>query len=97
MRRTAALVAAFALVAMAFETATAQERTVRIVGIVQWIAAEKMMVIPNDGNPPIQVDISQVPQSQYEALTEGSRVVVVGTVAPDGRKVIATAVSGNGG
>ncbi len=99
MRRTAALVASFALFATMDPVApTAQERIVRIVGVVQWIAAEKMMVIPNDGGLPIEVDISQVGQNQYEALTEGSRVVVVGTVSPDGRKLIATAIgSGDGG
>jgi hypothetical protein len=72
--------------------ALAQGQAVRIIGSVQWIAAEKMVVIPDDGGLPIDVDITQVDQSQYEALTEGSPVVVVGVVSPDGRRVIASSI-----
>jgi len=74
----------------------AQGQTVRVVGRVQWIAAEKMMVIPDNGGLPVDVDIRQVGQDQYETLTEGSPVIVVGVVSEDGRRVIATSISSGG-
>ena len=77
--------------------AIAQGQTVRIVGRVQWIAAEKMMVIPDNGGLPVEVDITQVGQDQYETLTEGSPVVVVGVVSSDGRKLIASSIRSGGG
>ena len=95
--RGVAALAAWTVLAGALAPAMAQDQTVRIVGRVQWIAAEKMMVIPDDGGLPIDVDITQVGQDQYEALTEGSPVVVVGVVSPDGRRLIATSISSGGG
>lgn len=80
----------------AFAPAMAQGQTVRVVGRVQWIAAEKMMVIPDNGGLPVDVDIRQVGQDQYETLTEGSPVIVVGVVSEDGRRVIATSISSGG-
>lgn len=76
--------------------ALAQGQTVRVVGQVQWISAEKMMVIPDNGGLPIDVDITQVPQAQYETLTAGSPVIVVGVVSPDGRKLIASSIQSGG-
>ncbi len=70
----------------------AQDRVVRLQGRVQWIAGEKMMLIPDDGALPIEVDIKQVPLDDYRTLTQGDPVVVSGVVSPDGRKVIATSV-----
>jgi cold shock CspA family protein len=75
----------------------AQDRVVRLQGRVQWIAAEKMMVIPDDGSLPIEVDIKKVPLDDYRTLTEGDPVVVTGVVSPDNRKLIATSVQPAGG
>ena len=73
--------------------AGAQEQEMRLEGRVQWIAGEKMMLIPDSGAPPVEVDIKQVPLDDYRTLTEGDSVVVSGVVSPDGRKLIARSVS----
>ena len=94
--RAAVAVAVWTILLGALAPAMAQGQTVRVVGRVQWIAAEKMMVIPDNGGLPVEVDITQVGQDQYETLTEGSPVVVVGVVSEDGRRVIATSISSGG-
>jgi cold shock CspA family protein len=69
-----------------------------VAGRVQWIAAGKMMVIPDNGGLPVQVDLTQINQDQYKLLTEGAPVTVVGAVASDGPRVIATRITwGTGG
>ena len=75
----------------------AQERVVRLQGRVQWIAGEKMMLIPDGGAPPVEIDIKQVPQDNHQALKEGDPVVVSGVVSRDGRRLIATSVQPAGG
>ena len=91
-----AVVVSLVLVA-AVAPGAAQGQFVRLQGRVQWIAGEKMMLIPDTGAPPIEVDIKQVPLDDYRTLTEGDPVVVSGVVSPDGRKVIATSVQSAGG
>ena len=75
----------------------AQDKVVRLQGRVQWIAGEKMMLIPDNGGLPIEIDIKQVPQDEYRTLAEGDPVAVSGVVSPDGRKLIATSVQPAGG
>ena len=75
----------------------AQDKVVRVQGRVQWIAGEKMMLIPDNGGLPIEIDIKQVPQDEYRTLAEGDPVAVSGVVSPDGRKLIATTVQPAGG
>ena len=75
----------------------AQDKVVRLQGRVQWIAGEKMMLIPDNGGLPIEIDIKQVPQDDYRTLTEGDPVAVSGVVSPDGRKLIATSIQPAGG
>ena len=75
----------------------AQGQFVVLPGRVQWIAGEKMMLIPDSGAPPIEIDITQVPLDDYRTLTENDPVVVRGVVSPDGRKVIATSIRSAGG
>jgi hypothetical protein len=96
MRTASVLLALFALLG-ALAPAISQDRVVRVVGVVQWMSVDTMMVIPDNGGLPIEVDITNVDQSQYETLTEGSPVIVVGTVAPEGRRVMATAIISRGG
>ena len=43
----------------------AQDKVVSVQGRVQWIAAEKMMLIPDNGALPVEIDIKQVPQDDY--------------------------------
>ncbi len=49
------------------------------------------------GALPIEVDITQVPQDDYQTLKAGDPVVVSGVVSPDNRKVIATSIQPAGG
>ena len=46
----------------------AQDKIVRLQGRVQWIAGQKMMLIPDNGSLPIEIDIQQVPQDDYRTL-----------------------------
>jgi hypothetical protein len=48
-----------------------------------------VLVIAPAGGPSIGVDLTQVPQDQHAQLREGDRVVVTGTVASDGSRVVA--------
>ena len=77
--------------------AAAQGQYVRLDGRVQWIAAEKMMFLPDSGGTPVTIDLTRVPQHEYATLTQGSLVVVNGVVSYDGRRVIATSVMPLGG
>lgn len=91
-----AVVVSLVLVA-AVAPGAAQDKVVRLQGRVQWIAGEKMMLIPDDGSLPFEVDIKQVPLDNYRTLTQGDPVIVSGVVSRDGRKVIATSVQPAGG
>jgi len=75
----------------------AQDKVVSVQGRVQWIAGEKMMLIPDSGAPPVEIDIKQVPLDNYRTLKEGDPVLVSGVVSRDGRKLIATSVQPVGG
>jgi hypothetical protein len=75
----------------------AQDKVVRVQGRVQWIAGDKMMLIPDDGAVPFEVDIKQVPLENYRTLTQGDVVVVSGALSRDGRSLIATSVRPAGG
>jgi hypothetical protein len=72
--------------------ANAQGDRMRMDGRVQWIAAEKMMLLAGPGGSPIHIDLTQVPLDQYVTLTQGTRVVVGGVLSGDGRRVIATSI-----
>jgi hypothetical protein len=76
--------------------AMSQPQSVRVDGRVQWIAGEKMMVLPDSGGVPVKVDLRRVPQDHYAGLTSGNGVVVNGVVSGDGRWMIATAVTPTG-
>ncbi len=56
------------------------------------IAPDGLLVAPG-GTSAINVDLSQVDHSDYQALVAGDPVVVMGTVSPARDRVIATDVS----
>src|SRR5574341_1387383 len=70
---------------------------VRVGGRVQWIAGDKMVLIPDSGRIPFTVDLTRVPVDQYVALKQGDGVVVDGVLSANGRSVLATAVMAAGG
>jgi hypothetical protein len=82
----------WALVITATTPATSEPQYVRIDGRVQWISADKMLLLPDLGAAPVNVDLRQVPQDQYAALAPGTRVTVNGAVSNDGRWLVAAAV-----
>jgi len=88
-----------ALMATAWVTAAiALEENVLIEGRVEWISAENMVVYPYGmviapvGTSAIKIDLSRLPQDQYQGLTAGDSVVVTGTVAARRDRVIATSI-----
>lgn len=80
----------------AFAPAVSQPRPMRVDGRVQWIAGEKMLVVPDAGGVPVNVDLSRVPQDQYAGLAAGHGIVVSGVVSSDGRWIIASSVTPTG-
>jgi hypothetical protein len=64
---------------------------------VQWIAGDKMVLIPDTGRIPFTVDLTRVPVDQYATLKQGDGVVVDGVLSDNGRSVLATAVMAAGG
>ena len=85
--RVVVIAALFATVSVA----AAQGFPVQVQGRVTWIAGQVLMIAP-DGNPSVNVDISQVPQDQRVTLREGDRVVVTGTINNERTRVVATSV-----
>src|SRR5213596_430447 len=89
---------AFLALALAFSpacsptpVAAAQEQVVRVDGLVQWIGGQQM-VVQADTGPSVGVDLTGVPQDEYAGLGVRDRVAVIGTVSPDGRRVLGTSV-----
>ena len=83
----AAFVAGLSLAFLgALAPAEAQKRNVQLEGRVQWIAGQKLLLLPDVGSG-IDIDISQVPLDEYRGLSQGDRVIVGGVVSSDNRKV----------
>jgi hypothetical protein len=78
--------------------ATAQGASIRVQGRVEWIAGQTMVVAPDGlivapgGTSAINVDLAQVAQDAYEGLATGDRVAVLGTIARDWNRVIASSI-----
>jgi hypothetical protein len=89
--RLIALVVALGLVAVVTTPVSGQGRRVILQGRVLWIAGQSMVVQPDGGFTSVRVDLGPVPQSDYQGLGQGGRVIVYGTVGYDQRQV--TAVS----
>ena len=92
------LIARFLLIALAVvvlclpSQVDAQRQDVRVLGRVQWIAAQRMMLLPQAGAVPVNVDLNLVPLVQYAAVAQGNQVAVDGVISNDGRRIIATSV-----
>ncbi len=55
------------------------------------IIGQSLLPVPG-ARPVVTVDVSQLPQSEYAFMRSGERVTVFGTLASDGRRVIATSI-----
>jgi len=73
--------------------AAAQGQYMRVDGWVQWLSADRLQLVLDNGLS-ISVDLTKVPQSEYQALGLGprDRVTVVGVVSQDNRRLIASSV-----
>ena len=74
--------------------AAAQPGYVQVDGWVQWVSAQRLQLVLDSGLS-ISVDLSRVPQSQYQGLGPGAkdRVTVIGVISPDNRRLIAQSVT----
>ena len=84
------------VLALALAGPASAQRWVRVDGRVQWLSSQTMMLIPDNGGVPFPVDLSKVSLGDYATLSPGSYVRVEGYTTPDGRKLIATSISGGG-
>jgi hypothetical protein len=55
-------------------------------GRVQWIAGSTLIVMTDDGWS-LRVDLTRVPQSDYAGVGPRDRIIVTGTLSPDGNSV----------
>jgi len=87
------IVALVALIQATAPGVAQAQRYMQVEGWVQWLAADRMQLVLDNGLS-ISVDLTRVPQSQYQGLGPGQRdrVAVVGYIAPDNRRFIASSV-----
>jgi len=76
-----------AILALCAATAHAQE-PVRMIGWVQWVAANKMQIV-GDGGGSVAIDLTEADQSSYRGLRMGELVYVDGYVSPDRSRIMA--------
>jgi len=86
-----ALCSAALAAALSADRAAAQDIALRVAGRVEWIAAQVMVIAPPLATA-IHVDLSKVAQDEYQGLTPGDEVLVTGTLAIAGNRIIATSI-----
>ena len=85
------VVAILLFLALASVVAAQEVRT--FTGRVIWIEANTMAFTPEEYGGAFDVDVSKIDQSVVMFLKSGDRVTVVGTVTPDGNRLIATSIT----
>lgn len=90
--RCVAALATWLIVVLASGPALAQGRPIALAGWVQWIAANRLMLILHDGPGVVPVDLTRVPLDQYQTLAPRDAVTVLGILTDDNRQVIGTAL-----
>ena len=82
-------------------SAYSQESYLRLEGHVQWIAGQTMILATNtdgmDSYIPrslwsIRVDLTRVPQDEYDALAQGDLVTVTGVLSDDNGRLFGTSI-----
>ena len=76
---------------LSLAASAADETPVRFEGRVLWIAGETLMVATDDSQS-INIDLTHVPQDEYQRLGSNDRVVVTGTIPTEGNRVVATSI-----
>ena len=103
MSRKGLLAAALAAVVMlgVVGSAYSQERYLRLEGHVQWIAGQTMILATNtdgmDSYIPrslwsIRVDLTRVPQDEYDTLAQGDLVTVTGVLSDNNSWLVGTSI-----
>ena len=72
-------------------SASAQNRSIQLDGWVQWISGDRMMLALGPGQS-ISIELSDVPQDQYMGLRPRDRVIVIGVLSRDQRRVEASTI-----
>jgi hypothetical protein len=88
------VVALLVLISVIASGVAQAQRYMQVEGWVQWVAADRMQLVLDNGLS-ISVDLTRVPQGQYQGLGPGQRdrVAVMGYIAPDNRRFIASSVT----
>lgn len=78
----------------AIAPAAGQPGFMQVDGWVQWVSAQRLQLVLDNGLS-ISVDLSRVPQWQYQGLSPGmkDRVTVIGAISPDNRRLVAQSVT----
>jgi len=94
MRRVVTVGLVLLALISAITPAAAQGQYLQVEGWVQWISAQRLQLVLDSGLS-ISVDLTRVPQDQYQSLSPGSRerVSVIGVVSPDNRRLIAASIT----
>jgi len=67
------------------------QRLIYYEGTVQWIAGSTMVITTDDGWS-LRVDLTHVPQSEYQGLALRDRVLVTGLLSQDGNYFIGRSI-----
>jgi len=92
MKNTVRSVVAILLFLTLVSVAAAQE-VLTFTGRVLWIEANTMAFTPEGGGNAFDVDVSKIDQSVLMFLKSGDRVTVVGTLTPDGNRLVAISIT----
>ena len=90
-RGVAALMALALLSVLSVTAGAADDPPVRVQGRVLWIAGETLMVATDDSQS-VNVDLTHVPQDEYQRLGSNDRVVVTGIIPTEPNRVVATSI-----
>jgi hypothetical protein len=89
--RVRTVLALLAISIMLPSSPAAAQDEIRFQGRVSWIAGETM-VVSTDFTPSVRVDLKHVDQDEYQRLTMGDYVLVIGTISDDANRVLATSI-----
>jgi len=87
----AALIALALLSVLSVTPSVADDASVHFRARVLWIAGDTLMVATDDGQS-VNVNLTRVPQDQYQRLRINDRVVVTGAIPTEQDRVEATSI-----
>ena len=88
---SASLIALALLGALSVAAYAAHDIPVRFEGRVLWISGTTLVVATDDSQS-INVDLTYVPQDEYQRLGSYDRVVVTGSIPSERNRVVATSI-----